>query len=36
MRNTIFSHKSHLRDSFLALFMLSEVNVKVKCQLYVY
>ena len=36
MRNTIFSYKSDLRNSFLALFMWSEVKVKVKCHLYVY
>ena len=36
MRNTIFSYKSHLRNSFLALFMWSDVKIKVKCHLYVY
>ena len=36
MRNTIFSFKSDHRNSFLALFMWSEVKVKVKCHLYVY
>ena len=30
MRNTIFSYKSDLRNSFLALCMWSEVQVKVK------
>ena len=30
MRNTIFSYKSDLRNSFMALFMWSEVKVKVK------
>ena len=33
MRNTIFSYKSYSRNSFLALFMCSEVKVKVKCHL---
>ena len=32
MRNTIFSYKTDLRNSFLALFMWSEVKVKVKCR----
>ena len=32
MRNTIFSYTSDLRNSFLALFMWSEVKVKVKCR----
>ena len=36
MRNTIFSYKSYLRNSFLALFMWSGVKVKVKCHIYVY
>ena len=36
MCNTMFSYKSDLRNSFLTLFPLSEVNVKVKCHLYVY
>ena len=33
MRNTIFSYKSDLKNSFLALFMWSEVKVKVKCHI---
>ena len=32
MRNAIFSYTSDLRNSFLALFMWSEVKVKVKCR----
>ena len=33
MRNTIFLYKSDLKNSFLALFMWSEVKVKVKCHI---
>ena len=33
MRNTIFSYKSDLKNSYLALFMWSEVKVKVKCHI---
>ena len=32
MRNTIFSYKPDLRNSFRALFMWSEVKLKVKCR----